>query len=692
MTIFRRAKHRQEIPSGEAIADLFIDKGLNLLTHGLEEVSYSIYRDSKMNREDGRSILYFKILKEVEEEVRIQREHREDERWIGLEDQRKTMLPKWVHDKVHDYIVDAIKAKVREALSETALAAFGVEAGSAVVRGGSKSGLLTFMMAMGWSTYQTIDDTNKATTIAKQVLAMLENHWDEEQRHNDKLQAEAVKAMNDFIEALPTDLGGHYRQYLESGQLRTISNGNGKVHVLDPIVSVVQPEGTYHRTKHDASVPETKENAEVMKHLAHHMFEDSDPLIESLKTQLETGRSGLSSVSMRTVDWRLVMASFGAASAAYEDTDGYNHMEQYFLPVYSSTVFHELKTSVGNSVSVRVSNSSRGQVLFISSKGTTTAKEWMNNLRMGQDMYPQFVSTREDVRVHIGFSYMLDLVTELLIPILRKVPRLRRDALVVFSGHSLGGALSILLAGHREVRSEISRMFSGRHGGLFPCRVYTFGSPRVGNDSFCKELESIHRLGIQRFSNTDDPVPFLPTAGQGYSHTGIEFRIAETGVFSVIHGGGVTEHQREMSSGERSFMITTFETKDHGHSRNKYDERLTEMRTLQEGLPLTVGGNLRQNIIRGIFSSNDQYKKTITMSDLLSEAAGVAGAEMKKRAKAKGVSVIDDFVKSKDHDATVTRYIGNLMGTRAAREFHRLVGSKQMVSKMMSELVHKILT
>lgn len=75
---------------------------------------------------------------------------------------------------------------------------------------------------------------------------------------------------------------------------------------------------------------------------------------------------------------------------------------------------------------------------------------------------------------------------------------------LILTGHSFGGALSIL----------ISSMLKN------PVKVFTFGSPKVGDKEFTKQYSQTHH----RFVNKTDIVPFLPLPipflGYGYHHCG----------------------------------------------------------------------------------------------------------------------------------------------------------------------------
>lgn len=77
---------------------------------------------------------------------------------------------------------------------------------------------------------------------------------------------------------------------------------------------------------------------------------------------------------------------------------------------------------------------------------------------------------------------------------------------VFYTGHSLGGALATLAAAHRAPRA-----------------VYTFGSPRVGNQAF---VDTLAAIPIHRFVDDSDIVTTIPPESIGFRHAGTEHRLS----------------------------------------------------------------------------------------------------------------------------------------------------------------------
>jgi len=111
--------------------------------------------------------------------------------------------------------------------------------------------------------------------------------------------------------------------------------------------------------------------------------------------------------------------------------------------------------------------------------------------------------------VHRGFKCALDYVWK---DLKNFVDSIKEGREIVITGHSLGGALATICAARMR------------------CKVlYTFGSPRVGNIMFSKNLDKdVHHY---RFVNIEDIVPGLPPALFGYMHSGVLKMISQEGKF-----------------------------------------------------------------------------------------------------------------------------------------------------------------
>lgn len=81
------------------------------------------------------------------------------------------------------------------------------------------------------------------------------------------------------------------------------------------------------------------------------------------------------------------------------------------------------------------------------------------------------------------------------------------------TGHSLGGALATFAG--VDIREQLG--FSGK------ATMYTFGSPRTGNQAFSNHVFNLYGTeGYQRVTHYNDVVPHVPLEPMGFQHTGNE--------------------------------------------------------------------------------------------------------------------------------------------------------------------------
>lgn len=86
------------------------------------------------------------------------------------------------------------------------------------------------------------------------------------------------------------------------------------------------------------------------------------------------------------------------------------------------------------------------------------------------------------------------------------------DATIIFTGHSLGAAQTTFAA--VDVKERLNPPN--------PIMLYTFGSPRPGNQVFSDYVMSLFPEAIQRVVHYTDIVPHLPMTEVGFNHAGNE--------------------------------------------------------------------------------------------------------------------------------------------------------------------------
>ncbi|MBE7440133.1 MAG: lipase family protein [Spirochaetales bacterium] len=169
------------------------------------------------------------------------------------------------------------------------------------------------------------------------------------------------------------------------------------------------------------------------------------------------------------------------------------------LAIDRSIVFHDPVTDTAGFIAGNRS------VLIVVFRGTDSVQNALSDLQATQD---ELTSLRGQGmgRVHSGFHQALDKVATRLS---RSIEQLRdRDQPVLFTGHSLGGALATLAVA-RAVAPPDS--VTG---------LYTYGAPRVGNRVFKENFDSRYAVISYRIRNYKDPVPDTPPELLDFTHVG----------------------------------------------------------------------------------------------------------------------------------------------------------------------------
>ena len=140
--------------------------------------------------------------------------------------------------------------------------------------------------------------------------------------------------------------------------------------------------------------------------------------------------------------------------------------------------------------------------LVIACRGTQPTE--FNDIKADLNALPVMAETVS--RVHKGFK---DEVDELWPMVLEDIDRKANAGKKLwFCGHSLGAAMATIMASRCHLYEEIQQVEE----------LYTFGSPRVGWNGYCKSLCVPHH----RWVNNNDIVTRVPLAAMLYRHHGTE--------------------------------------------------------------------------------------------------------------------------------------------------------------------------
>ena len=149
----------------------------------------------------------------------------------------------------------------------------------------------------------------------------------------------------------------------------------------------------------------------------------------------------------------------------------------------------------------------RRDALFLILRGTQTVREWIRNFSISLSDYP----IEGHGRVHGGF---LETYQALRADIIGALSTIDSRAEFYVAGHSLGAALATIAL--PDLEANMKRKVSA---------LYTYGSPRVGDDRFVKAFNRRFAEKSYRVANTSDivtsiplPAPIAGIVGGYFSH------------------------------------------------------------------------------------------------------------------------------------------------------------------------------
>lgn len=161
---------------------------------------------------------------------------------------------------------------------------------------------------------------------------------------------------------------------------------------------------------------------------------------------------------------------------------------------------------------------SRSQVV-VSFRGTQSIRNWVANVDITTDDCDDLpVSSDSDCKIHSGFNEAYNQVKESMFTFIANASSTYPNYTLVVTGHSLGGAVGTIAAANLRAQG-------------YPCDLYTFGSPRVGNEDFVNFVNDQEGSEF-RVTHLDDPVPRLPPSTfllGSYRHTSPEYWLTVEG-------------------------------------------------------------------------------------------------------------------------------------------------------------------
>ncbi|KAH6586629.1 hypothetical protein BASA50_000341 [Batrachochytrium salamandrivorans] len=205
------------------------------------------------------------------------------------------------------------------------------------------------------------------------------------------------------------------------------------------------------------------------------------------------------------------------------------------------------------------------KTIVVAFRGVNYLSDWITNIQFTKWPAPWLndgdVSTNhkrvpfpKDLEVHSGFqSAYLD-IRSLMMTSIRTAQKKYPGFKLVFTGHSLGGALASLAT---------ADYVNHESGDTSNVSVYTYGEPRVGNSQWADWFDSLS-ITSYRVTSQGDPVPRLPPYMMGYSHTKQEYFITSDKVTKTCTNSGVAGETTDCST------ETLFEAEVYAHMYGYY--------------------------------------------------------------------------------------------------------------------------
>lgn len=147
--------------------------------------------------------------------------------------------------------------------------------------------------------------------------------------------------------------------------------------------------------------------------------------------------------------------------------------------------------------------------IVVSFRGSVNVENWITNIDFIKTPYKNIAGAE----VHEGFYSAYTAVASQVINSVKALKAAYPTASFLITGHSLGGALATFAA--LDIKTTL--------GVSTTMQMYTFGSPRCGNQAFSDFVfKEFATQGYQRITHYNDVVPHLPPSEMGFNHAGNE--------------------------------------------------------------------------------------------------------------------------------------------------------------------------
>ena len=147
-------------------------------------------------------------------------------------------------------------------------------------------------------------------------------------------------------------------------------------------------------------------------------------------------------------------------------------------------------------------------------RGAQTKKAKLAAARLRLTRYEGANQNLEGTKVHVGFKSVYDSSKTEIMDAVYAIATQYPTYQIVFTGHSMGGALALLAAVNYYQLHGDDEMSSRMN-------LVTYGQPRVGNTAFASYVDSLpFSLRYLRVIKDGDPIVDVPSKMFGYQHCG----------------------------------------------------------------------------------------------------------------------------------------------------------------------------
>jgi len=148
------------------------------------------------------------------------------------------------------------------------------------------------------------------------------------------------------------------------------------------------------------------------------------------------------------------------------------------------------------------------QKLVVAWRGSSSVRNWVSNALFGLTNVPFCSGCKSHSGFYLSFQAELNAINTALNALRAQYPSYG----IVFTGHSLGGALASIAAAYYRSYN-------------IPVDLYSYGAPRIGNQALSTFIGSSTLGKTYRVTNRADPVTRIPPKIAGYGIIAPEYHI-----------------------------------------------------------------------------------------------------------------------------------------------------------------------